>query len=69
VEVFNIRRLNFNPNSKVSLLKKLILKEMSKEKYSFDFNGFVHGKKTLVSIRDLNLPLIKQENSFKVGLL
>lgn len=42
---------------------------MSKEKYSWDFKGFVHGKKTLISIRDLNLPLIKEENSFKVGVL
>lgn len=42
---------------------------MGKEKYSSDFKGFVHGKKTLISIRDLNIPLIKQDNSFKVDIL
>lgn len=32
---------------------------MAKEKYNQNFDGFVHGKKTLISIRDLNLPLVK----------
>jgi hypothetical protein len=68
-EVFNVRRLNFNPNSQVGLLKDVVLREMSKEKYSSEFYGFVHGKKTLIAIRDLNLPLIKQQDSFRVGLL
>lgn len=69
MEVFNVKQLNFNPNSQVALLKGIILREMGKEKYSAELNGFVHGKKTLIAIRDLNLPLVKQENSFRAGLL
>lgn len=68
-EVYNIQRTNFNPNSKVVLLRNLILKEMSSSKYSHDFKGFVHGKKTVFFIRDLSMPLVKAESSYKSGLL
>lgn len=68
-EVYNIQRTNFNPNSKVSLLRNLILKEMGNSKYSHDFKGFVHGKKTVFFIRDLSMPLVKSESSYKSGLL
>lgn len=34
---------------------------MSKEKYSSNFKGFAHGKKTIILISDLSLPLLKQD--------
>jgi len=37
------------------------MQEMVKEKYSYGFKGFVHGKKTLISIWDVNLPMVKHE--------
>jgi len=35
---------------------------MNKEKYSFNFHGFAHGKKTIVMIRDVGLPLMKDNH-------
>jgi hypothetical protein len=35
---------------------------MCKEKYSFNFHGFAHGKKTIVMVRDVGLPLMKDNH-------
>lgn len=59
----------FYPNSSTSTLKKVIIKEMNKEKYSFNFSGFAHGKKTIITIRDVSLPMLKQgENKDSISV-
>lgn len=41
---------------------------MNKEKYSFNFNGFAHGKKTIIMIRDVSLPMMKQSEDSSTNI-
>jgi hypothetical protein len=58
-EAYKILKIAFQPNSTTETIKQLIVKEMNKERYSFNFSGFAHGKKTIIMIRDISLPMQK----------
>ena len=51
--------LSFSPITESSKLKKTILKQVLRYKYSDTIKGLVNGKTTVVYICDLNLPSIR----------
>jgi hypothetical protein len=55
-------KIALNPNSTARDIQSRLIRDIDREKYSFNFNGFAHGKRTLILIRDLSLPFLKPQS-------